>query len=84
MPRTVPGAVYVLSHLILRRILRDKKLVPREIMLLGMVELGFASLPTESPVFVQEEVIQAPQKWERRACLQSEQKAKRVHDAGGF
>lgn len=63
VPCTVPGAVYVLSHLILRRrILRDKKLVPREVVHLGMMELGFASLPTGFPVSVQEEVIQAPEK----------------------
>lgn len=69
LPCTVPGAVYVLFHLILRRrILRDKKLVPREVVHLGMLELRSASLPTGSPVSVQEEVFQAPQKLQ---CLLS-------------
>lgn len=51
VPCTVPGAVYVLSLLSLRRrILRDEKLVPREIVHLGRGKLGFASLLTASPV----------------------------------
>lgn len=62
VPCTVPGAVYGLSHLILRRILRDEKLVPTEAVHLAVVELGFASLLPASPVSVQEEVIQKSQK----------------------
>lgn len=49
---------------------------------LGMMELGFASLLPASPMSVQEEVTQKPQKGS--VCLQSVQKAKRVLDAGGF
>lgn len=67
MPRTVPctvsGVVYVLSHLILRRrTLRDEKMVCRQVAHLGMVGLGFASLLPASPVSMQEEVVQKPQK----------------------
>lgn len=80
VPCAVPGAVHVFSPLILSY----EKLVPREVMHLEMMELELAFLPTGSPVFVQEEVIQAPQKWDY-SCLPSiMQKAKRVLDAGGF
>lgn len=69
VPRTLPGAVHVLSHLVLRRrSLRDEKLVPTEAVHLAVVELGFASLLPASPISVQEEVIQKPQKLQ---CLPS-------------
>lgn len=85
VPCTVPGAVCVLSHLILRRrILRDENL-PREVVHLRMMELGFASLPTGSLVSVQEEVIQAPQKLQRSPSVSAKPRGSLVLvDFGSF